>query len=357
MTASRFRRDGFTIVELLVVISVMAVLLGLLLPALSGARKKGLKADELSKIRQLGVAWNLYAQSNRDAALPGFLDGRNPGPGGVTVQVRWRVRYEYANGDPALPGDAEEWPWRLLPYLDFNHDLVLGHLDLDDTSSQAMSDTTLMDPVPHRGAGTEIPRTTHVAEEPSFAYNAFYVGGWYDQWLAIRDEDNTIVGHTPRPRYGGKVTVLDVNGEPLTYDINSDSGTETFDLKTDPIVRSPAQIRNGSNLILFCSASRVPIGEIHEVEPNRFGSHVVVPPYLADTPMWRKSLATPSDTTIEVRNMLDQNDAPVPIGRHTGAAATLRADLHTDASTVGALDDQRLWIDAADRKLWIHGQD
>lgn len=350
MTSSHRHRTGFTIVELLVVISIMAVLMGLLLPALSGAQRRGRKATELNDLRQIGIAWNLYAQSNRDAALPGFLDGVHPGPEGLSVQERWKVRYDYANGTAASLSDAQSWPWRLLQYLDYSDEMVLGHLDLDVTGPQAMSDPTLQDPVPHRGPGATIARTTRVAEEPSFAYNAFYVGGWYDQWLPLLNDDKEITGYVPRPRYGGQVTAN-------YYSYNGDVREGPFETTASVVVRSPAQIRNASNLILFCSASRMPLGDFHEVEADRFGSHFVVPPYLATEPMWRKSPDTPSDTTLQVRGTVDGQDAPVPIGRHTGAVASLRADLRTDASAPGTLDDQRLWIDRADTKLWYHNPD
>ena len=106
------REPAFTIVELLVVIGVIAVLVGLLLPALAGAHRRGRKAEETNQLRQIGVAWNLYAQSNRDSALPGYIDGTNPGPDGSTIQAKWRLRYNLADGEPVLDPEAQSWPWR-----------------------------------------------------------------------------------------------------------------------------------------------------------------------------------------------------------------------------------------------------
>ena len=53
---------GFTLVELLVVIAIIAVLVGLLLPAVSGVKQMGRKAACLSNLRQLGIAVHTYAQ-------------------------------------------------------------------------------------------------------------------------------------------------------------------------------------------------------------------------------------------------------------------------------------------------------
>ncbi len=54
-------RRGFTLVELLVVIAVVVLLIGLLLPALAGAREAGRGAACLSNLRQMFLACRIYA--------------------------------------------------------------------------------------------------------------------------------------------------------------------------------------------------------------------------------------------------------------------------------------------------------
>ena len=57
-------RAGFTLIELLVVIAIIAVLMAILMPALNRAREQGKRAACLNNLRQLTMAWIMYADDN-----------------------------------------------------------------------------------------------------------------------------------------------------------------------------------------------------------------------------------------------------------------------------------------------------
>ncbi len=65
----RHLSKGFTIVELLVVISIIALLIGILLPAIGKARDKARTTTSVSNLRQLAIAHNAYAGDWEDAQL------------------------------------------------------------------------------------------------------------------------------------------------------------------------------------------------------------------------------------------------------------------------------------------------
>ncbi|MCG8406327.1 MAG: prepilin-type N-terminal cleavage/methylation domain-containing protein [Phycisphaerales bacterium] len=70
MTTLAYRKPGFTLLELLVVVAVVALLLAILLPSLGAARREGMAAACGARLRELGHAMQLYANDYDGRTVP-----------------------------------------------------------------------------------------------------------------------------------------------------------------------------------------------------------------------------------------------------------------------------------------------
>jgi len=103
-----FKNRGFTLIELLVVMVIIALLVGLLLPALGRAREEARKTQCRSNLRQIGLAINIYTNDNKSWTP-------------VVYGVTWDVDNEICHVtllDERGGVNAESTQWYLTPRVD-----------------------------------------------------------------------------------------------------------------------------------------------------------------------------------------------------------------------------------------------
>lgn len=82
------KRKGFTLLELLVVVAIIALLAAVLFPVFSRAREKGRQTACFSNLRQVGLAFALYTDDS-DGLMPDRRDLKKSLPGGYRPWSAW----------------------------------------------------------------------------------------------------------------------------------------------------------------------------------------------------------------------------------------------------------------------------
>jgi prepilin-type N-terminal cleavage/methylation domain-containing protein/prepilin-type processing-associated H-X9-DG protein len=87
----RSQSSGFTLIELLVVVAIIAVLAGILFPVFAQARQKAWQITCICNLRQITMAWMMYAQDYDDVACPAYYYTDN-----FNIENAWDFTVDWA---------------------------------------------------------------------------------------------------------------------------------------------------------------------------------------------------------------------------------------------------------------------
>jgi prepilin-type N-terminal cleavage/methylation domain-containing protein/prepilin-type processing-associated H-X9-DG protein len=149
------RRTAFTLIEVLVVIAIIAILIGLLLPAVQKVRAAAARLKCANNLKQIGLALHGYHDAN-----------------GLFPQNTWRVI--------VYPQSVRtNWTWHILPYLEQEnlHRTIDMNIGLGGTNWQAINGPAFKTVVPTYQCPSDVGGVSQGPVGPGYA-NANYAGCW-----------------------------------------------------------------------------------------------------------------------------------------------------------------------------------
>ncbi|MCP3905397.1 MAG: type II secretion system protein [Planctomycetes bacterium] len=168
MTTSR---RGFTLLELIVTISLILILAAIVIVALGGVRAAANRTDSAAALRGMALGYNAYHVDHNGRLMPGYVSKDRVGKLGISTRLPSGPKIDKNNN----PADASSYVWRLSPYVEDEWSFAFRDYRNRELDSQLKREVASGVYGPDTGdpAGGEV----LAARAPAYGLNSIMLGG------------------------------------------------------------------------------------------------------------------------------------------------------------------------------------